>query len=81
MPAAAQIIPNDAHACGKNAATSRSVGMEGCAPFFVQASDAAKLAYRAASRVFLPAASLAANAPQNVSPAAVVSTTSTFSHG
>ena len=48
--------------------------MEACAPFFVTANDAAFSAKWIAVSIEYPLLKRAAKAPQNVSPAAVVST-------
>src|SRR5262245_60769625 len=60
---------------------SRSIssrrGSDGSAPSFVQASAPPAAPHTAASGTAFPAASAATKAPQNASPAAVVSTTGT----
>jgi hypothetical protein len=60
------------------ASTSLRVGAAGCAPIRVTLIAAARLASRAASIKFRPSATIVANTPLKVSPAAVVSTASTF---
>jgi len=59
------------------ASTSAAVGIDGTAPRRVVASAPLAQARRSAVSIGSPAASVAANAPQNASPAAVVSTAET----
>ena len=65
----------------KKIRTSVSVGMDGCAPIRVTQMAAAAEANFKASFHPCPLLNSAANAPQNVSPAPVVSTVSTIKAG